>query len=68
MDCLLNFTLIIRIMDSIVKLFEIANRHRERKLDRNQIRIIPRTRFDLKWKKNIIKEVGLFCTLDNDTF
>ena len=41
-------TLIIRMKDSFVKLFETVNTHRERKLDRNQMRIIPRVRFDLK--------------------
>ena len=35
-------------MDSIVKLFEIENRLKENRLERNQIRTIPRTRLDLK--------------------
>ena len=45
-----TITLIIKMKDSFVKLFETVNTHRERKLDRNQMRIIPRTRFDLKYR------------------
>ena len=46
-----TITLIIKMKDSFVKLFETVNRHKERKLDRNQMRIIPRTRFGLKYKQ-----------------
>ena len=38
-------------MDSFVKLWENVNRLRETKLDRNQIRMSPRTRLDLKCKQ-----------------